>query len=136
MRHVPNLRIEQYRRRHPLLGWSPAGENYGYFEVQRPGGLLRVIASDGSQPEECGWEHVSVSLASRCPTWEEMAFVKGLFWADEETVLQFHPAKSQAIDHMPYCLHLWRNRLGGNVALPPAYLIGPQKSIEVPAVVE
>ena len=36
---------------------------------------IAVIASWGG-----GWEHVSVSLARRCPTWEEMCMVKDIFW--------------------------------------------------------
>lgn len=35
---------------------------------------LAVIASI-----EDGWEHVSVSLGHRCPTWYEMCFVKKSF---------------------------------------------------------
>ena len=39
---------------------------------------IAVIASWGG-----GWEHVSVSLARRCPTWEEMCMVKDIFWGEE-----------------------------------------------------
>ena len=38
------------------------------------GATLRVLFSDG-----LGWDHVSVSLADRCPTWAEMCFIKDLF---------------------------------------------------------
>jgi hypothetical protein len=65
-----------------------------------------------------GWEHVSVTLrkiegrklksVDRCPTWEEMCFIKGFFWDDEETVVQYHPPKSEWISNHPYCLHLWK----------------------------
>lgn len=64
---------------------------------------LKVIAS-----VEEGWEHVSVSLGNRCPTWDEMCFVKNLFWDEEDMVIQFHPAKSEYINLHPYALHLWR----------------------------
>lgn len=30
-----------------------------------------------------GWEHVSVSLRNRCPTWDEMCLVKDIFWRDD-----------------------------------------------------
>jgi hypothetical protein len=128
MRHTPNLRIEHYRRIHPLLSESAAGENWGYFEIATLRGLLRVIASDGTQEAECGWEHVSVSLGSRTPTWEEMALVKQLFFHDDETVLQFHPKKSAYVNFMPHCLHLWRHRETA-IELPPSYLVGPQNSL-------
>lgn len=125
MRHVPNLHADKYRTKHPLLGDSAGGENWGYFEIPTRHGLLRAVASDGEGPEAGGWEHVSVSLASRCPTWDEMCLVKSLFWPDDETVLQFHPRKSEYVNYMPFCLHLWRH--GGTEAeLPPSILVGPK----------
>lgn len=124
MRPEPNIRIEQYRRIHPVLGDSPAGANVGYFEVQVPaGGLCRVIASDGTDEIGQGWEHVSVSLPGRCPNWHEMAFIKDLFWCEDETVLQFHPKRSAYVNTHRYCLHLWR-KSGADVELPPRILIG------------
>lgn len=64
---------------------------------------LTVIASDQE-----GWEHVSVSTYNRCPTWEEMSFIKSLFWDDDDFVVQMHPPKSDHINFHPFCLHLWR----------------------------
>jgi hypothetical protein len=64
---------------------------------------LRIIFSDGM-----GWDHVSVSLATRCPTWEEMCWVKDVFFDDHEVVMQLHPAKSNYVNQHPFCLHLWR----------------------------
>jgi len=64
---------------------------------------LRVIASDGG-----GWEHVSVSLENRCPTWKEMAHIKSLFWGDEDLVIQYHPPEEDYVNVHPFCLHLWR----------------------------
>ena len=54
------------------------------------------------------WDHVSVSLKTRTPTWEEMCHIKSLFFADEEVVMQLHPAKSAYVNYHPFCLHLWR----------------------------
>ena len=79
---------------------------------------LRVIASDGE-----GWEHVSVSLANRTPTWEEMCLVKRLFWDPEDCVIQFHPPASDYVNLHPHCLHLWRP-VGTPIALPPSLLVG------------
>lgn len=47
---------------------------------------VAIIASWGG-----GWEHVSVSLSNRCPTWEEMCMVKDIFWGEDECVIQFRP---------------------------------------------
>jgi hypothetical protein len=71
----------------------------------------QVIASTGM-----GWEHVSITLRNknkkdfvqRCPTWEEMCYIKDLFWNEEETVVQYHPAKTEHVSVHNYCLHLWR----------------------------
>jgi len=67
------------------------------------GVALRAIASWG-----LAWDHVSVSTQSRCPSWDEMAFVKAVFWADDECVMQLHVETDRHVNHHPYCLHLWR----------------------------
>ena len=57
---------------------------------------------------EGGFEHVSIELmAKRLPTWEEMCYIKQLFWDDEEMVVQIHPRKSQYVN-LTDALHLWR----------------------------
>lgn len=77
----------------------------GLFMVKRGNATLRIIAAD---PGFCGWDHVSVSLATRCPTWDEMSYVRKHFFAPEETVVQFHVPEDQHVNNHPYCLHLWR----------------------------
>jgi hypothetical protein len=99
--HVPN----RYRLRiHPAIGSTDADGNNGFFIVPFESFELRIQASDG-----LGWEHVSVSLGSRCPNWKEMCFVKDLFWDEEDCVVQFHPPKSEYVNCHPFCLHLWRS---------------------------
>lgn len=90
---------------------------------------LRVIASRGGGPAELGgsdpysrWDHVSVSLPNRCPTWEEMCFIKELFFERDEPAMQLHPAKDYVNNH-PYCLHLWRP-LDAEIPLPFAEMVG------------
>lgn len=109
---------------------SPIGERFSAFEIRIGKQLLRAIASDGSDWVESGlklpaWEHVSVSLGHRCPTWQEMSFVKDLFWDEEETVIQFHPPKSDYINVHPHCLHLWKP-IGLKLPRPPSSTVGPQ----------
>jgi hypothetical protein len=79
------------------------GEDGGDFVIPYKGKGLRVIASHG-----LGWEHVSVSLPSRCPTWEEMCFIKDIFWGEDECVMQLHPPKKNYVNNHNYCLHLWK----------------------------
>ena len=59
---------------------------------------------------EEGWEHVSVAPYKKriTPSWDDMCKVKDIFFEDEECVMQFHPPKSQYVNIMENCLHLWR----------------------------
>lgn len=117
----------------PLASTKKDGMN-GYFILHRDGFNLRCIVSDGSDwkaKKLVGgalpgkpWEHVSVSLKDRCPTWDEMNFVKETFWRDDECVVQFHPPKSSYINIMPYCLHLWK-MVGSDFKMPPSMCVGP-----------
>jgi len=98
--------------------------NNGAFQIRTlkfPRVIFNAIASDGG-----GWEHVSVTImgASRCPTWEEMCFIKSLFWDPEDCVVQFHPPESDYVNVHPYCLHLWRE-IGREIRTPPAIFVGP-----------
>lgn len=70
-----------------------------------------------------GWDHVSISLEHRCPTWEEMCFIKESFFYDEECVVQYHPKKSEYVKRHPYCLHLWKQQ-GVEYITPPKILVG------------
>jgi hypothetical protein len=100
---------------------SQFGEPFGAFFVQGPcGAELKIIAADG---QDTAWEHVSVSTERRPPNWQEMSFVKDLFWQDEECVVQFHPPKSTYINNHPHCLHLWKPT-ATVIPLPPPILVG------------
>ena len=99
---------------------SPNGADYGRFEIERTKfSYLRIISSGSVGPgNDSGWEHVSVSRKDRCPTWDDMCFVKDLFWGEDETVIQFHPKKIKYVNVHPFCLHLWK-RAGAEHELPP-----------------
>ncbi len=112
--------LEKHRLNMPGFE-NPVGKMSGAFSIEH----LRIVASSPfDYPDESqGWEHVSVSTATRCPLWPEMCLVKDLFWPEEEAVYQLHPQKSQWISNHPFCLHLWRNE-NFPVALPPGILVG------------
>ncbi len=102
--------------------WGP----YGTFLIHGPcGEALRIVASgaDADDVQSQGWEHVSVSTRRRPPNWQEMCFVKDLFWEPEECVVQFHPPRSEYVNNHPHCLHLWRNK-NAAFPLPPSILVG------------
>lgn len=82
--------------------------NNGVFHVHfAPMAFAYCIASDGLD-----WEHVSVTVHDRgkvrIASWDEMCKIKDLFWDEEDTVIQYHPAKSEYVNSHPNCLHLWR----------------------------
>lgn len=120
---------EQYRLRKGIFASDPAihGNNGAGFIPTRPGAApLKFIASDGSDMAEGErWEHVSVSLPNRCPTWEEMCMVKALFWDAEDTVMQLHPPRSTWVNNHSFCLHMWRP-VDARVPLPPTWTVGYQ----------
>lgn len=115
---IMNYEIEKHRITQGVMGSDASYGNNGVFQISRESGTLNIIASDGM-----GWEHVSVSLEDRTPTWDEMCFIKDLFWNVDETVIQYHPKKSEYINKHPFCLHLWK-RVDSDYELPPKEMIG------------
>ena len=100
----------------PAASTNAIGNN-GVFRI----GIATMIASDDG-----GWEHVSVSLPGRCPSWQEMCEVKSLFWDPEDCAIQFHPAAAEYVNCHPFCLHLWRPTGGVPAAMcPPTWMVGP-----------
>lgn len=127
MFHVPN----RYRVTQGRLASNYTDGNNGLFIVPRRHYAkpdrkrrleLRVIASDEEYAGEI-WEHVSASMPNRCPTWDEMCWIKSIFWDEEDVVIQYHPAKTDYVNCHPYCLHLWRP-IGIVLPKPPAALVG------------
>ena len=91
----------------------------GVFIKYYEGKEYFIIASNGG-----GWEHVSVSSSTnKVPNWEVMCMIKDLFFNQDETVVQFHPKKSEYVNNHKYCLHLWRKQ-GSEHELPPSILVG------------
>src|SRR5262249_40852544 len=93
--------LEVGRNRKGRNASTPA--NNSCSEPKRSGIQLMILSSDGM-----GWEHVSVSTEFRIPLWEEMCWVKDLFWEEGECVIQYHPPRSKYVNVHPNCLHLWK----------------------------
>lgn len=103
----------KYRQKHPTFGWGD--HEGGYFFVPEKG--LHVIVSNGD-----GWDHVSVSHPSKIPTWEDMQFIKDLFFKPDEIVMQIHPKNCDYVNIHPNCLHLWRPQKEA-IPTPPRYMV-------------
>lgn len=121
--------IEEYR---VVLGPMRSSVNYGNngaFIIPKGRTEFTIIASDCKRADGRGlpkWEHVSIHCTNgdknRTPTWSEMCFIKNLFWDEEDVVVQFHPKKTEYVNHHPYVLHLWRYR-DGEFPTPPMIMI-------------
>jgi hypothetical protein len=116
-----NTNIEQYRVTTGPMASDPTFGNNGVFIIASPrGNNLICIASDGGY-----WDHVSVEaelpmkgLKQRCPYWDEMCFIKDLFWAEDECALQYHPKKKDYKNLHRFVLHIWKPRRG-SIPVPP-----------------
>lgn len=122
MREKPNELLEKSRVTWGRLASDSSYGNNGAFIIDGNdspyGTKLNIVASDGG-----GWEHVSVDAGKRCPTWDEMCFVKDLFWRRDETVIQYHPAEDDYVNMHATTLHLWKP-VGKDIPLPPPILVG------------
>lgn len=118
MKAKPLPKVERARVKKGAYASNESNGNNGVFNFRlRSGEIIRVVASDGA-----GWDHVSVSLKDRCPTWDEMSLIKDLFFDESETVVQFHPKKSEYVNFHPFTLHLWRNH-AYDYQLPPIFFV-------------
>jgi hypothetical protein len=121
MRPLPWEKVERYRLQLPGRP-SERRDDFGDFLIPCGAVKLAVIASNGD--DRVKWEHVSVSIPGhrRTPTWEEMDYVKRLFWGDDETVLQLHVPRAEHKNHHPWCLHLWRPK-DHAIPRPPSWTV-------------
>lgn len=73
-----------------------------------------------------GWEHVSMDGRNRMPTWDEMCQIKDIFFTEDECCVQYHPPKSEYVNNIPYCLHIWKpiEKFSGALPMPPSILVG------------
>ena len=125
MRDNPTEAMEKCRVITGPYASPPKSGCQGAYLVYEPA-MLKIICSDGKDEKAENFEHVSVSLRNRTPTWAEMVWVKNQFWLPEEACFQLHPAVKDYVNHHPYCLHIWRHRI-----LPPPMpsinLVGPKR---------
>jgi len=113
---------EKYRITNGPMRSDESFGNNGAFKIPLSNRTIAlVIASEGK-----GWEHVSVHMVSegkeRTPTWSEMCKIKDMFWDEDETVIQFHPKKSEYVNVHVNCLHLWKP-IGIEIPLPNTNLV-------------
>jgi hypothetical protein len=117
---------EQYRIKDGPFATDTYDGNNGLFLIPYSSGswFFQCIVSDGM-----GWEHVSVTLRYKnshkyeMPDWNQMCYIKDIFWDETDTVIQYHPAKSEYINNHPYVLHLWRPT-DKELPIPDSIMVG------------
>jgi hypothetical protein len=131
-------KLEEGRVRSGPWATTPEWGLSGVFILQAPSGaklhvgghigdgkMVAIDLESGNRPgvlsASTGWEHVSVQTGHRTPTWDEMCFVKDLFWKEEECVVEYHPRLSEYVRCNPHCLHLWRPK-HATIPTPPVSL--------------
>lgn len=79
-----------------------------------------LIVTDGG-----GWEHASIVPVNRgiVPSWDDMCFLKDIIWNEDEAVIQIHPPKSEYVNNISNCLHLWRC-IDKEMPMPPSKFVG------------
>lgn len=113
-------------------------------EIKKIPGLLIVkTAHDGGMGWLCrgkkpwasvvwswggGWDHVSISPCKKSytPSWDEMCELKDDFFYEDEAVVQYHPAKSEYVNNVRNCLHIWKPQ-NEALPIPPSYMVGLKK---------
>jgi len=115
MRNLKQL--NKYRSTLDYYGTSGPDKG-GTFVVPYKNVELRIIATDYA-----GWDHVSVSLKDRTPTWEEMDYIKRMFFRQDEIAIQYHMPERDHINIHPNCLHLWRPHMPKIILVPPKTLV-------------
>lgn len=114
--------LKQYRFVEQEIRFGGSGSpNFGILLIpsiqdRKP---VKVIFSRGFY----GWDHVSISKQKHPPSWNEMCWLKGLFFEDDETVMELHPPKGEWISNHDNCLHLWRP-VDHTIPMPPPELVG------------
>ena len=123
MRESFGFLVERCRLKDGRMG-TRRGDTFGFFSLHHPRTMAKIKAMVG---DGLGWDHVSVSIAGeeRCPTWEEMCWVKDQFFEPSEAVMQIHPRIEDYVDYHPYCLHLWRPQ-DEFIPLPDPEMVGPR----------
>lgn len=72
---------------------------------------------------QMGWEHLSVSMPSRTPTWDQMCIMKDIFWNKNEACVEYHPREEDYVNNHKHCLHIWRPT-HETLPIPPSILVG------------
>jgi hypothetical protein len=109
IRKTPNLFIEAEAKNDGI-----GGKYYDKYS----GKYLNFIFS-----YQLGWEHLSVSMPNKTPSWDQMCVMKDIFWNKNETCVEYHPKEEDYVNNHKHCLHIWRPA-EQELLTPPSILVG------------
>lgn len=112
--YMPRVRSARWARLDPPFIQEVADTIAVADRYRRDDGLRAFVSLDPPLTATVQWFHVSASFPDRCPSWADMCDVHINLLGDVYAV-QMHVPKSEAINHHPYTLHLWRNVIGPTV---------------------
>ena len=89
------------------VGWEVI-QRFGDGNAYQHSRGLRVIVSTAPFEEDNGreWMHISVSRKERCPSYDDMKFVKMAF-AESRFGYMVFPPPSENVNIHEFCLHIW-----------------------------
>ena len=90
----------------------------GYYYDVISGKNLNFIVS-----YQMGWEHLSVSMPSKTPSWDQMCRMKDIFWNKDEACVEYHPKEEDYVNMHQHCLHIWKTT-EEYLPTPPHFLVG------------
>lgn len=90
----------------------------GYYHDVLSGKNLNFIFS-----YQMGWEHLSVSMPSKTPSWDQMCRMKDIFWNKDEACVEYHPKEEDYVNMHQHCLHIWKPT-EEYLPTPPHILVG------------
>lgn len=106
---------EQFRKSRQTINDIKAGRHHN-LPNEKPSKYTGDVA----------WEHVSIHAEQGSqqftPHWDEMAYIKDMFWSPEDVVMQLHPARDAYVNLHANTLHLWRP-IGVEIPTPPIKLV-------------
>ena len=111
IKEIVNLKIVSINEQDGFLAY--------WFDLITQKGYSIVMSWGG------GWEHLSVNPLKndKTPSWEQMCKFKNMFFNEDETCVEYHPAKKDYVNNMPHCLHIWRP-LNEKLPIPPSIFVG------------
>lgn len=107
---------------------APNGGIGGYYYDRISDKRLNFIFSC-----QMGWEHLSVSMPNKTPSWDQMCRMKDIFWGEDEACVQYHPKKEDYVNNHKHCLHIWKPA-DYELPTPPSLMVGFKSEQEKEAV--